>query len=70
MLWQEPKERSQKENRHGISGAFLIGKIPCSENLKMQTAPEGKKNRKAFSLNRSMWYKDILIIWETNKGKK
>lgn len=44
--------RVRNKKRHGISGAFLMGKVPCSENVKMQTASEEKKNRKAFSLNR------------------
>lgn len=59
----------RKKKRHGISGASLTGKVPCSENLKMQTASEGKK-KKAFSLNRKYAIWDIPITWETNKGKK
>lgn len=43
MLWQKPKERSQKENRHGASGAFLMGKVPHRKNAEMQAAPEVKK---------------------------
>lgn len=48
MLWQEPKDKSKKEKRHGISGAFLMGKVPCSENVKMQTTSEEKKIGKLF----------------------
>jgi len=43
VLHQEQKERTQKENWHGESGAFLVGKVPHIENSEMHTAPGVKK---------------------------